>query len=151
MFNNDLKRGKIGENKIALALSNRGHMVVDVSDIYEYQRKDIDFKLTDKSGNTTTLEVKTDEASERTGNVFIEYFNKNNISRKYKGWYHYCEAVYMAFVQPNRNKAYIVSRYDLYNSIANKDYRTASSYDACGFLVPLNDLRQMDSFIEMGV
>ena len=59
-FYNDLNRGKVGEVLAAQALTARGHIVEDVSDNWKYRRADIDFLLTNKQGQKTTLEVKTD-------------------------------------------------------------------------------------------
>ena len=82
-FYNDLHTGRKGEQLVAAALRRRGHKVDDVSLNPSYQYKDIDFVLTDKSGRTTTLEVKNDLTSNYTNNVFIETDNYNNVSRKY--------------------------------------------------------------------
>ena len=94
-FYKDLEKGKIGEVLAAQALTARGHIVEDVSDDWKYRRADIDFLLTNKQGQKTTLEVKTDAASENTGNFFIEYYNSNNKSHSYDGWLNYCAAEYI--------------------------------------------------------
>lgn len=145
-FKKDVERGKVGEELVAAALAARGHKVDNVSDDWEYRRIDIDLLLTSASGSFTTLEVKTDDASERTGNVFVEYANQNNYNHNYQGWYCYCQATYIAFVQQNKHKAHIVSRYDLINNINSNNYRTASSYNACGFLMPITDLVKAPSY-----
>lgn len=152
-FNKDLARGKVGEALVASALAARGHKVKDLSDDWEYRRIDIDFMLTSAIGDTCTLEVKTDDASERTGNVFIEYANTHNKSHNYDGWYYYCRADYLAFVQRNRNKAHIVSRYDLIDNINNNNYRTANTSSSCGFLMPVSALMALPSYflLELGV
>lgn len=79
------------------ALLKRKHYVEDLTDIYEYRRKDIDFRLS-KDGITITLEVKNDIKSNYTGNVFVETYNRNNTTRGGDGWACYCEADYMCFV-----------------------------------------------------
>lgn len=150
-FNKDLERGKVGEALVANALTARGHLVENVSDDWNYRRIDIDLLLTSATGSTTTLEVKTEDASERTGNVFVEYANQNNKSHNYQGWYCFCEAEYIAFVQQNKHKAHIVSRYDLINKVNNNNYRAASSYNACGFLMPISDLIQCPSYFLLEV
>jgi len=145
-FLKDLQRGKQGEAAVITALAARGHIITDVSDIREYQRKDIDL-IVSNNGASTTLEIKTDTASENTGNLFIEYTNLNNRSHSYKGWYCYCEADYMCFYQENLKKAHIISRYDLIQTIENNNYKTASSYNACGYLLPITAVKQMKSYL----
>ena len=150
-FNHDLERGKAGEALVAAALTARGHIVKDLSDDWNYRRIDIDMLLTSPTGDTTTLEVKTDDASERTGNVFIEYANIHNKSHNYGGWYNYCEADFLAFVQQNNHKCHIVSRYDLIKNIENNNYRTASTYSSAGFLIPVAALTTLPSYFLLEV
>ena len=150
-FEKDLARGKAGEALVAAALAARGHTVKDLSDDWNYRRIDIDFMLTSPSGSVATLEVKTDDASERTGNIFIEYSNIHNKSHNYGGWYSYCEADYLAFVQQNRHKCHIVSRYDLINNIENNNYRTAATCSSCGFLMPVAALATLPSYFLLEV
>lgn len=145
-FNKDLERGKVGESLVAAALTARGHTVTDLSDDWYYRRIDIDFLLTSATGSTTTLEVKTDDASVRTGNVFIEYANIHNKSHNYQGWYYYTEAQYLAFVQESLHKCHIVSRYDLINNINSNKYRTASTNTSAGFLMPVAALTTLPSY-----
>lgn len=98
MFNSDLVIGKRGEMLVAAAFAARGHSVEDLTECREYQLKDIDFRLTDKAGVSITLEVKNDIKSNSTGNVFIETYNRNNVSRGGDGWFCYCDADYLCFV-----------------------------------------------------
>lgn len=97
-FNNDLAIGKRGEKLVIAALANRGHKIEDLSDNREYQRKDIDFRISNTEGVSITLEVKNDIRSNQTGNVFIETYNRNNVSRGGDGWLCYCEADYLCFI-----------------------------------------------------
>ena len=140
-FQDDLKIGKRGEQLVAAALAARGHQVTDVSDNPQYQREDIDFTLA-HNGQFATLEVKNDLRSEDTGNVFIETFCITNRSRNGDGWFYYCTADFLAFVQENKQLAHIVSRADLINLIDTHDYRKGGKYDrsTVGWLVPLADL-----------
>ena len=150
-FYSDLNRGKQGEVLAAKALAERGHKVIDVSDDWDYRRKDIDFILTNKQGQTTTLEIKTDAASENTGNVFIEYANSNNEKHNYLGWLMYCEAEYIGFIQPNNKKAMIVSFDELKQNIKENSYRIASSSNATGFLMPIGALQAFNSYFSMAL
>ena len=150
-FYSDLNRGKQGEILAAKALEGRGHKVIDVSNDWKYRRKDIDFILTNKQGQTTTIEIKTDAASEYTGNVFIEYTNTNNEQHNYLGWLMYCEAEYIGFIQPNNKKAMIVSLDELKKNIQENSYRIASSYNATGFLMPIGTLQGFNSYFCMAL
>ena len=146
-FYKDLSRGKRGEKLMFDALTARGHTVEDLRDNAEARSKDIDFRVFNKNSSTmTTLEVKTDERSEETGNLFIEYSNTNNRSHNYKGWYYYCEAEYIAFIQEHNHKAHIVLMEELRENIKKTGYRTASSYNACGFLMPITKLETLGSY-----
>lgn len=150
-FYNDIRRGKVGEKLFADAYAAAGKKVEDVSNLIDYRRRDIDFIVSNKRGQTTTIEIKTDEASEYTGNVFVEYANINNKSHNYLGWLMYCEAEYIGFIQPNNKKAMIVSLDELKKNIQENNYRIASSYNATGFLMPISALETLKSYFCMEV
>ena len=143
-FYNDLERGNIGEQLVYNALTAKKHKVIDLRNDIEARWNDIDC-VVEKNGLQTTLEIKTDFASERTGNFFIEFQNNNYIKHKYKGWFKYCKAEYICFVQETARKAYIVSFDELKETIENNNFRTASGIDACGFLLPFSALAQFKS------
>ena len=144
-FYDDLARGKRGEKLVYDALTARGSIITDLRDDREARFNDIDFLL-EKDGKTTTLEVKTDFRSEETGNLFIEYENSNNKSHKYKGWYCYCKAQYLCFVQETARKAYIVLFDELKQTLKKNTFRTANSKNAVGFLFPLTRLAQLETY-----
>ena len=144
-FTQDLNRGRQGEIIVAKALAAKGHKIEDVSLSPSYQYRDIDFLLT-KNGKTTSLEVKNDIRSNDTGNVFIEMFNQNNISRKYKGWFFYCEAQYLAFLQYKHGVAHIIHHDDLIALVQSGKYREANSIDTRGFIIPIEDIKQCGSY-----
>lgn len=150
-FYSDLEDGKRGERIVAAALAARGHTITDLSDNYEARQKDIDFALKNRSGAETTLEVKNDIKSESTGNLFIETYNIKNQSHSYKGWFFYCEAQYICFLQEQHKAAHIVSFDDLRATIAAKAYRTANSSNASGYLLPLDDLKTCNSYFLLEV
>lgn len=141
MFSYDLEKGKCGEQLVKAALTNLGHTVEDVSDIREYQQKDIDFLLT-KNNTSTTLEVKNDIKSCSTGNIFIETYNRNNYSRNYLGWYYYCEADYLAFVQEKFGRALIISRYEIVQLVEGGRFKTFHSFDTAGVCIPVNEIEK---------
>ena len=145
-FYSSLSTGKVGEQLVKTALEARNHKVEDVSDDWNYRRADIDFLLTNKQGQKTTLEVKTDAASERTGNVFIENYNSNIKSHNLEGWFNYCEAEYICFLQPHNKQAFIVAFDELRQNIQENSYRSASSSNATGFLMPIYVLQGFNSY-----
>ena len=144
-FYEDLERGKRGEKLVYDALTARGNKVTDLRDDEAARWNDIDFAL-EKDGKKTTLEVKTDFRSEETGNLFIEYENSNNQKHKYKGWYCYCKAEYLCFVQETARKAYIVLFDELKQTIKKNSFRTANSKNAVGFLFPLARLAELETY-----
>lgn len=145
-FNNDLKRGKHGEYLLAAALEKKGHTVQIVSSDVYYQYHDIDLLLTNKSGQHTTVEVKNDFRSEDTGNVFVEFQNNNNKSRNYKGWYYYCDAAYIAFVQENFKLAHLISSTHLKEMCETGKYKINNSIDTRGWCVPLDVIQSAASY-----
>lgn len=152
-FYNDLAIGKRGEKLVAAALAARGHKVEDLSGIYEYQLKDTDFRLTNEEGVSITLEVKNDVKSNYTGNIFVETYNRNNIKRNGQGWFAYCEADYLCFVQEEYNVAHIVDRSELVKNCWNNYYKQKYSEFSRGYIVPIEKLRHYHSYrcLELGV
>lgn len=146
-FYSDNQVGKIGEAAVAAALKSKGHTVEDVSNIYEWQRKDVDFILR-RNSSSTTLEVKNDVKSNTTGNVYVETWCEENKSRDGDGWYHYCEAEYIAFVQMKRGSAHIVQFQELIHLIDTHNYKTSKKWDGSseGILVPLADIKQCSTY-----
>ena len=145
MFMNDLATGKRGEALVINALAARGHSIEDLSESREYQQKDIDMRLT-KNGVSITLEVKNDQKSNYTGNVFVETYNRNNVSRGGDGWICYCDADYLCFVQEQQRQAHIVRRDELIKNCWDGKYRKACGVDAVGYIVPINQLRQYSTY-----
>lgn len=145
MFNDDLKIGKRAEKAVAAALAARGHNIQDVSDNSAYQRIDVDLLLS-KDGRQTSLEIKNDLRSEQTGNVFIEIYNRNNESRNGNGWYCYCEADYVAFVQENRKQAHIVSFRELANMIGKCKPHICRSAFSAGYIIAITELEHFNSY-----
>lgn len=150
-FYNDLKRGKRGETMVAAALAARGHKVIDLSDDLEARKNDIDLLLVNKQQQTTTLEIKNDQRSENTGNLFIETYNSNNKSHSFKGWFFYCRAEFLCFLQEGKRTAHIVALDELKKNIAANAYRTANSSNASGYLVPLEAVKSLPSYFCMAV
>ena len=150
-FYTSLEYGKRGEKMISLALTAKGNKMIDVSDDLQYRKCDIDF-IVERKRDTITLEVKSDYKSQETGNFFVEYLNWNNKSHNYDGWYKYCQADFICFVQQEYHKAYIVLFDELVNDIEKKNsYRRARSNNSWGFLVPVENIVEYQSCYEFTV
>lgn len=137
--------GKRGEALMINALIKRGHTIENLSDIEIYQGVDTDLRIS-KNGITITLEVKNDIKSHYYDNVFVETYNRNNTTRCGDGWYYYCNADYIAFVQENYKLAHIVDTSELIKDCQNKRYREASSDFSRGYLVPIKRLKEYSSY-----
>lgn len=109
MFQENLNKGKIGEDAVAAYLTNcRNHTITDVRDQNEYRKRDIDFIVSSASGDQSCLlEVKSDKKIGETLNLCIEESNERETGN-YKGWYHYCEADYICFYDWQGGTGYII-------------------------------------------
>ena len=145
-FYNDKARGKRGEKLVYDALTAKGHTLIDLTEDPVAQEKDIDFEVIQKCGYHTTLEVKSDFASERTENLFIEMENMNPRAKKRAGWYYYTQCEYICFVQETARKAYIVLFDDLKKALKTNRCRTAYSSNMVGLLFPLEKLKELESY-----
>ena len=145
-FEHDLAVGKCGEEKVSSALAAKGHKIQDLSSCREYQEKDLHMLITNKRGETAFIEIKNDVRSNYTGNVFVEYYADNNISRNGQGWFYYCEADFLCFVQETKHVAHIVSREELIRKCNSGAYRTASSQFSRGYIIPIQQLQQYESY-----
>ncbi|MDD3502519.1 MAG: hypothetical protein PHE63_00310 [Eubacteriales bacterium] len=76
-------------------MQNCGYTMIDTSNLPDYQEKDIDF-IAEKNGIAKTIEVKTDNRIRKTNNLYIE--NMTDIDKQLYGWYHYCQADYLAYI-----------------------------------------------------
>ena len=105
-FYNSLAIGKQAEEAVKAHLEKRGITVIDVSNIKEYQKIDVDFLLR-KGNQETTLEVKHDRKLHKTGNFFFEcgFFRGANYSA---GWLKYCQAQYLCYYDTDTKHGYII-------------------------------------------
>lgn len=102
-------KGKVVEELVKRHLTQRGHKIEDVSEIREYQKKDIDFLVTNGTTNQLiTLEIKRDDNLFRTGNFFFEIgFQKEDYYSM--GWIDKCQADYICFFDTNKSKGFILN------------------------------------------
>jgi len=144
-FEADKQIGQMAEKMVAAALAAKGNRITDVSGDPEYQWKDIDF-VVERREDTTTLEVKNEVKSQRTGNVFLEVSSNGG-----KGWFRKTEAEHIAFAQTDFGIAHIVSMDDLRQAVAAKQYPIMENRwgTAYGFLFPVSHLKQMGSYYKL--
>lgn len=139
--------GNTGE-QIFYHRARRFHKVDDKTNDKDYWGKDIDFIVTNpRTGETRTIEVKTDTRLYETGNLYIELENVH--SKGGKGWYYFSEAdiiAYCDYSAPDR-EIYLFSFEDLRATVNKREYATAKcGADSKGILVPLRELKEVPSF-----
>lgn len=124
-------KGKIGEVVISNYLFSLGFSVADVSDNPEYQKKDIDFVVS-QGEQQFTLEVKTDYQISKTGNLLFEDVFFQDWGED-EGWFHYCQADYIVFYDVESGKAYWLDSAVMREVVPKRsDYRIYLSYgDGC--------------------
>ena len=88
-FNELLEEGRKGEMAVKKLLEDRGWLVYNVTTEPSYQERDIDLVI-ESEDTVKTIEVKTDNYVNHTGNICFELIS--NISTGRKGWYHTCDA-----------------------------------------------------------
>lgn len=128
-FHKDLQTGKRGEKAAAAALAQRGWRTTDLSDLPQYQKQDIDFRA-EKGDTTFTIEVKTDSVIAHTGNMFIEIKQGDK-----DGWYHYCRADILFYIDSTNKRIYCFSLNDLRQYINTHACATAAHQQVVGTLV----------------
>ena len=114
--------GNTGE-QIFYHRARRFHKVDDKTNDKDYWGKDIDFIVTNpRTGETRTIEVKTDTRLYETGNLYIELENVH--SKGGKGWYYFSEAdiiAYCDYSAPDR-EIYLFSFEDLRITINKREW-----------------------------
>lgn len=105
LFSRQLKKGKVGEELSYNYLIAKGWEVEDVSNNEEYFSLDIDF-LAAKDNISVSLDVKTEEAMNRTGNMFIENTITYQDGRSTGGWLYYSKAEYIWHINPDNGVAF---------------------------------------------
>lgn len=105
VFAESEKIGKIGEKLVHTHLIKLGYKVTDVSHLWDYRNKDIDF-IAEINGREYTIEVKCDEITERTGNIFYETIS--NTTTNTLGCMVKTKADYIFYVLKHKGKAIII-------------------------------------------
>ena len=128
-----------GEYEVKKFLRGRGIQVEDVSDNPHYWAKDIDLIATNPlTGASAAIEVKLDARINDTGNFFVEFENPR--SKNSKGWFHFCEADFLYYIDSHTYITYIIKIDELRHFIATHKRNLAikSTFDgSIGYIVPL--------------
>lgn len=106
-FDYTLSIGKKVENYVKRYFENRGHQLEDLSDVKEWQEKDVDFNFKFKDGKEALFEVKADSKLGNTGNLFFEV-GFDRVTGYYAGWFSKTAAALICFVDYVNKKGYIV-------------------------------------------
>ena len=149
-FDKNKKLGKTAEEQVKNHLENRGNIIIDVSEIEEYQEQDIDFIV--KNGNQeTTLEVKLDNSFNKTDNLFIEDYSIKYDFKKL-GWLNYCKADYICYYDTKMKNGIIVD-FSIVKSLLDKYAYQKIFYDYqddkeryC-YLLPIGRARQHNAIV----
>lgn len=96
----------MGEDEVKKFLRAAGYTVKDVSNNPAYFKKDIDLIATNpETGKSVSIEVKWDRRIAQTKNFFIEIANLR--SNEGKGWFNFCEADFIYYIDALNNYLYI--------------------------------------------
>ena len=128
-----------GEYEVKKYLRGRGFKVKDVSDNLYYCARDIDLIATNPStGRSAAIEVKLDARIDDTGNFFIEFENPRSTNSK--GWFNFCEADFIYYIDETSLLTYIIKFDELRHFITThkRDLAIKSTSDgSIGYIVPL--------------
>lgn len=146
-FKKQLEVGARGEERVLAALNARSNLnVEDVRNNPEYQKKDIDFVVTNGKGQVLTLEVKNDVRSNQTRNVYVECYNVNNRSRNGFGWLYYTEALFLGFIQEDYNKLHIVGTEQIRQLCESGKYPIKSTTYSSGYCIPVSVIMGLSTY-----
>lgn len=135
-----IEKYKPGESEVKDYLRSAGYEVTDVSDCPAYWGKDIDLIAKNPiTGGTATIEVKWDKRIAETRNFFIEIANLR--SNEGKGWFNFCEADFIYYLDAQNLFLYIFKFKELEKYINSNGGRleVQSTLDGSyGYLLPLS-------------
>ena len=139
MTNELIEPVNAGEYEVKKFLRGRGIQVEDVSDNPVYWAKDIDLIATNPiTGKTAAIEIKLDGRISDTGNFFIEFENPRSTNSK--GWFNFCEADFLYYIDETSLLTYIIKFDELRRFITThkRDLAIKSTFDgSIGYIVPL--------------
>ena len=139
MTNELIEPVNAGEYEVKKFLRGRGIQVKDVSDNPVYWAKDIDLIATNPiTGKSAAIEIKLDARINDTGNFFIEFENPRSTNSK--GWFNFCEADFLYYIDETSLLTYIIKFDELRHFITThkRDLAIKSTFDgSIGYIVPL--------------
>ena len=150
-FHSDNEIGNKGESIIFNYLLNHSSTInlIDVSKNKWFQQFDIDFLQVTNNG-INKIEVKTDRLADKTGNMIYELWSDK---RTYaKGCFEKTEADYIFYYLINSRVLYIFNTQELrtwVNKHKNKLWRTYMGDYAIGYVIPLNDLKDISIKVKL--
>lgn len=135
--------GKEGELLFKQRMEQKGYQVEDVSANEEYWSKDIDFLVTSPTtGQQKSFEVKWDTRINKTGNLYLEFVNKN--SQNCSGWFEFTQADYLAYGNAAANTFLIIPMQELRERVKRLPQRLAfCGDDSAGYLVHINQIKDL--------
>lgn len=135
--------GREGELLFQQRMEAKGHKVEDVSANEQYFRKDIDFIVTSgTTGEIKSFEVKWCQKINRTGNLFLEFINKN--SEAGLGWWEFCKADYLAYGNAHTNTFIVVEMAKLRERFEQLPKRVGfCGDDSAGYLVHISQIKDL--------
>ena len=152
MFNSDIQVGNKGEEIIYNYLWKHKSTlkVIDVTKDEWFQQFDIDFLQVDCNGSINKIEVKTDRLADKTVNMVYEIWSDRRIYAK--GCFEKTEADYIFYYLINTKVLYIFNTQELrtwVNEHENKLWQTDMGDNAFGYVIRLNDLKDISTRIRL--
>lgn len=143
-FTEQLKKGEDGEKQLDEYFS--AYCEIQKATMQE-QRQGIDRRFKDKkTGETFTVEYKTDFIAHKTGNAFVETVSVDSVNKR--GWSYNSKADYLLYFVVKDLLVYIISmdtvRCNLsrWASKYRKTYAQNEGYRTYGILVPLREFEE---------
>ena len=135
--------GKIGEDLFEQRMKNKGYQVQNVSADPQYWGQDIDFLITSPTtGLTKSVEVKWDSKINSTGNLYLEFVNKN--SEGCGGWFEFCQADYLAYGNAKANTFLVIPMQELRERVKRLPQRVGfCGNDSAGYLVHVSQIKDL--------
>ena len=135
--------GRQGELIFQQRMQEKGYQVQDVSANEQYFGKDIDFLITSPtSGLTKSFEVKYDTKINSSGNLYLEFVNKN--SEGCRGWFEFCQADYLAYGNAKTNTFLVIPMQELRERVKKLPQRIAfCGNDSAGYLVHISQIKDL--------
>lgn len=137
-----MNNGRQGELLFQQKMIDKGYQVEDTTANEQYFRKDIDFLVTDPTtGIQQSWEVKWDTKIDSTGNLYLEFINRN--SEGCSGWYEFCKADYLAYGNAKGNTFIVVEMAKLRERVKQLPQRVACCDDSAGYLVHISQIKDI--------